>query len=231
MTIKLISAPLSLFAKKVEIAFAEKGIEYERVLAPFTQTAGYTPRHPDVLAHNPKRQVPVLIDGDLALYDSTVIIEYLEDLRPSPPLFPAAARERAKCRLLELYADEVILASLKPLMHRNEPGAASRPDWASREAAAAPAEAALSAHYAKIDAALGDRNYLCGDFGAADIAVFVQLFYAQRLGGPSMKPHRLLWVWYKRVSARPAVSRVISETLSADERLSAPVSGAFKDAP
>lgn len=228
---KLISAALSLFAKKVEIALAEKNIEYERILAPFTQTAGYSPRHPDVLAHNPKRQVPVLIDGDLALYDSTVIIEYLEDLRTSPPLFPATPRERAKCRLLELYADEVILASLKPLMHRNEPGAASRPDWAAREAAATPAEAALSAHYAKIDAALGERDYLCGDFSAADIAVFLQFFYAQRLGGPSMKPYAKLWAWYQRVKARPSVSRVVRETLEADAKLSAPVEGSFKDAP
>lgn len=228
---KLFSAALSLFGKKVEIALAEKNIDCERVLVPFSQTAGYTPRHPDVLAHNPKRQVPVLIDGDLALYDSTVIIEYLEDLRPSPPLFPAAPRERAKCRLLELYADEVILASLKPLMHRNEPGAAARADWASREAAAAPAEAALAAHYATIDAALGERTYLCGEFGAADIAVFLQLFYAQRLGGPSMKPYPRLWAWYQRVKARPSVSRVVRETLEADAELSAPVEGAFKDAP
>lgn len=228
---KLISAPLSLFAKKVEIALAEKGIEHERVLAAFTQTEGYTPRHPDVLAHNPKRQVPVLIDGDLALYDSTVIIEYLEDSHPSPPLFPSSPRERARCRLLELYADEVILASLKPLMHRNEPGAAARPEWASREAAAAPAEASLAAHYAKIDQSLDCGDHLCGEFSAADIAVFLQFFYAQRLGGPSMKPHARLWAWYRRVSARPAISLVVSETLSADEILSAPVSGAFKDAP
>ncbi len=228
---KLISAALSLFAKKVEIALAEKGIECERVLAAFTQTQGYSPRHPDVLAHNPKRQVPVLIDGDLALYDSTVIIEYLEDLRPSPPLFPKSPRERARCRLLELYADEIILASLKLLMHRSEPGASSRPDWAAREAAAAGAEASLNVHYAKIDAELAAGPYLCGEFGAADIAVFLQFFYAQRLGGPSMQKHPRLWEWYRRVKARACVSRMVVETLRADAELSAPVSGAFKDAP
>lgn len=227
----LISAPLSLFAKKVEIALAEKAIEHERVLAPFTQTQGYAPRHKDVLAHNPKGQVPVLIDGDLALYDSTVIIEYLEDIRPTPPLFPKSPRERARCRLLELYADEIILASLKPLMHRNGPGASSRPDWAARETAAAAAETSLAAHYAKIDADLAEGPYLCGDFSAADIAVFLQLFYAQRLGGPSMKKHPRLWEWYRRVKARPSVTRMIGETLDADAELSAPVSGAFKDAP
>ncbi|OFW98567.1 MAG: glutathione S-transferase [Alphaproteobacteria bacterium RIFCSPHIGHO2_12_FULL_63_12] len=228
---KLVSGPLSLFAKKVEIALDEKAIAHERVLAAFSQTQGYAPRHPDVLAHNPKGQVPVLIDGDLALYDSTVIIEYLEDISPSPPLFPKEPRERARCRLLELYADEIILASLRQLMHRNEPGASLRPDWTARETAAAAAETALDAHYAKFEGELAPGNFLCGEFSAADIAVFLQFFYAQRLGGPSMKKYPRLWDWYRRVKARPAVARMIHETLRADAELSAPVVGAFKDSP
>lgn len=228
---KLISAPLSLFAKKVEIALAEKGIDHERELAAFSQTSGYSPRHPDVLAHNPKRQVPVLIDGDLALYDSTVIIEYLEDLKPAPPLLPASPRERARCRLLELFADEVMLAPLKELMHRNEPGAKSRAEWAAKETTAKAAETALENCYRTLEAELAAGPYLCGEFGAADIAAFLQCFYAQRLGAPSMKPYPHLWNWYQRVKARPSVARVVSETLAADAKLSAPVDGAFKDAP
>lgn len=228
---KLISAPLSLFAKKVEIALAEKAIDYDRELAAFSQTAGYSPRHPDVIAHNPKRQVPVLIDGDFVLYDSTVIIEYLEDLKPSPPLFPSAPRERARCRLLELYADEVMLAPLKELMHRNEPGAKARGDWSARETTAKAAEAALENGYRKIDAELAVGPFLCGDFSAADIAVFLQLFYAQRLGAPSMKPFARLWSYYQRVKARPTVANVVAETLAADATLSAPVEGAFRDSP
>jgi glutathione S-transferase len=230
-TIRLISAPLSLFAKKVEIALAEKGLAFERDLAPFTQTEGYSPRHPEVLKHNPKRQVPVLIHGDLALFDSTVIIEYLEDAFPAPALFPKEPRARARCRLLELFADEILLAAIKPLMHRNEPGAAARPDWTAREDAARLALEALAAHYAKFESELGDGEFLCGAFGAADIAAFLQLLYAQRLAGPSMRPFPRLWTWYRRVKARPSVSHVVAETLAADARLSAPVEGAFKDAP
>ena len=62
---KLYSAPLSLFARKVEIALREKGLAFERVMVPFSQERGYAPKHPDVLAANPKGQVPVLVDGDL----------------------------------------------------------------------------------------------------------------------------------------------------------------------
>lgn len=228
---RLISGPLSLFGKKVEIALAEKKIPHERENAVFSQTKGYSPKHPDVVAHNPKGEVPVLIDGDLVLYDSTIIVEYLEDAFPAPALYPETPREKAACRLLELFADEILLASVRPLMHRNEPGAAARADFADREARAAAAEAALAAHYAKLDGLLAGRDYYCGAFSAADVAIFLVLLYAQRLGGPSMKPYARLWSWYARVKARPSVAAVVRETLAADATLSAPVAGAFKDAP
>ena len=62
---KIISGPLSMFGAKVEMAAHEKGIDFELVMVPFSQRRGYDPKHPDVLRINPKRQVPVLIDGDL----------------------------------------------------------------------------------------------------------------------------------------------------------------------
>src|SRR5579859_4240146 len=101
----LYSGPLSLFARKVEIALHEKALAFDREMVAFSQTRGYSPKHPAVLAANPKAQVPVLIDGDLTLYDSTVIAEYLEEAYPNPPLFPREPKARARCRLLELYAD------------------------------------------------------------------------------------------------------------------------------
>src|SRR6266567_1379206 len=114
----LYSGPLSLFSRKVEIVLAEKTLAFERVLVPFSQTKGYAPKHPAVLAANPKGQVPVLIDGDVTLYDSTVIAEYLEDKIPNPSLFPRQPEARARCRLLELEADEVLLVPVRALMFR-----------------------------------------------------------------------------------------------------------------
>jgi glutathione S-transferase len=111
----LYSGPLSLFSRKVEIALAEKGVSFDRVLVPLTQTKGYAPKHPAVIAANPKRQVPVLVDDDLTLYDSTIIIEYLDDKYPDPPLLPREPKARARCRLLELEADEVLLLPVHDL--------------------------------------------------------------------------------------------------------------------
>ena len=139
---KLYSGPVSLFSRKVEIALHEKGLAFERVEVAFSQTKGYAPKHPDVLALNPKGQVPVLVDGDLSLYDSTVILEYLEDAYPHPALYPTAPGERARCRLFELFADEVMLAPLRFLMHRTEPKPDDPERWNAKELKAREAEPA-----------------------------------------------------------------------------------------
>ncbi len=226
---KLYSGPLSLFSRKVEIALHEKGLAFERIAVPFSQTKGYAPKHPDVLAINPKGQVPVLVDGSLSVYDSTVILEYLEDAYPEPALYPASPQDRARCRQLELFADEIMLAPLRFLMHRTEPKPADLERWNAKELKAREAEPALAGHFAELDRTLRGRDYLCGAFSAADIAVFMPVFWTRRLGGPSLRGHDALAAWYARLCNRPAFARVIAEIRAADEELSAPVEGAFRD--
>ncbi len=224
---KLYSAALSLFARKVEIALAEKGLACDREMVPFTQSQGYSPKHPEVLAVNPKGQVPVLIDGDLQLYDSTVILEYLEDAYPAPALYPATPRERAVCRQLELFADEVLLVPVRALMHRTGPRPADPQRWSALEAAAAQAAPVLSTHFEALDRQLDGQRWLCGGFGVADIAMFMPVLYSQRLGGPSLKAFASLHAWYGRLRERPAFARVMEEIVAADEALSVPVPGAY----
>jgi glutathione S-transferase len=226
---KLYSGPVSLFSRKVEIALYEKGLAFERVGVAFTQTKGYAPKHPDVLALNPKGQVPVFVDGDLSLYDSTVIIEYLEDAYPEPALYPRDPQERARCRLLDLFADEVMLAPLRFLMHRTEPKPDDLERWEAKELKAREAEPALAGHFAELERQLQTKDYLCGAFSAADIAVFMTVFWTRRLGGPSLRGHEALAGWYERLSKRPAFALVVAEILAADAELSAPVEGAFRD--
>jgi glutathione S-transferase len=224
---KLYSAPLSLFARKVEIALQEKGLPFERVMVPFSQDKGYSPKHPDVLAANPKGQVPVLIDKGLTLYDSTVILEYLEDAHPRPPLYPGAPEERARCRLFDLFADEIMLVPLRALMHRTGPRPLDPERWAADEAQAKRAEAVLEDHFAELDRRLQGKPYLCGAFSAADISVFMAVLYSLRLGGPSPDGHHALSDWYARLGGRPAFAAVAAEIVAADRELSTPVEGAY----
>jgi glutathione S-transferase len=100
--VKLYSGPLSMFGAKAEIAMREKGLPFDLEMVAFSQAQGYQPRHPEVLRVNPKRQVPVLIDGEVALFDSTQIFEYLEHRWPEPPLWPGSPAARAQARQQEL---------------------------------------------------------------------------------------------------------------------------------
>ena len=223
----LYSGPLSLFARKVEIALNEKGLAFERIMVPFNQTTGYDPRHPEVLALNPKRQVPVLSDCGLELYDSTVINEYLDEAYPEPPLMPDSPVDRARCRLDELYADEIMLQALKPLMHRTTPPAPDRDRRIAREADALIAEEALAGHYEVLEQKLAGRDFFGGRLSIADIALFMSVLFSLRLGGPPLDGHPALSAWFARLRQRPAFVQVAAEIAEADRRLSFPVKSRF----
>lgn len=220
---KLYSAPLSLFSRKIEIALREKGLPFERIMVPFTQAAGYTPKHPAVLAANPKGQVPVLVDGDFAIFNSTVIAEYLEDAYPAPPLYPAGAKERARCRLLELFADEILLPPVRALMYRTVPPDPDRERQLAREAEGRRGEAAVLEQYSSLEARLGAQDYFCGTFSIADIGLFMTILFALRLKGPALGGHPRLAAWHARVGARPAAALAAAEIAAADRELSRPI--------
>jgi len=226
--ITLYSGPLSLFSRKVEIALREKGLPFERVMVPFNQTTGYDPRHPEVVALNPKRQVPVLTDCGLVVYDSTIIIEYLEDAYPQPPLLPSSPAERARGRLDELYADEIMLPAIRKLMHRTSPPAADRERRIALEADALIAEEVLRGHYAVIEQRLAGRDWFGPAPGMADIALFMMVLFSLRLGGPGLEGFPALSAWYERLLARPAFAQAAAEIAEADRRLSFPVRRAPK---
>lgn len=212
---KLLSGPLSLFTAKVRIALAEKGIDYERVEVPFGRARGYEPKHPDVLALNPKAQVPVLVDGDLVLWDSTVIVEYLDELQPDPPLFPKDPVERARCRMLELHADEVlfphVLTLIREVFYKDEDAR----DLAAVDAA----RQAIVGMYAELDAQLAGRTWFGEQFGAPDVAYLLVILFASRLGVPPAPELEPLNAWLARCAARPAVAREIAEVTDFANRL------------
>jgi glutathione S-transferase/RNA polymerase-associated protein len=97
--------PLSPYAQKVKIALYEKGI-------PFTAKTPnlFGGTEPEFLESSPRREVPTLIDGDFKIFDSTVILEYIEDRWPDPPLLPASPADRARVRMLEDQCDTYVEA-------------------------------------------------------------------------------------------------------------------------
>ena len=218
MSLTLYSGPLSLFTAKVRIALAEKQIEYERVEVPFSRADGYEPKHPEVLRLNPKAQVPVLVDADedVVLWDSTVIVEYLDERFPFPPLLPADPAERARCRMLELHADEVFFPHVMTLIRGVFYGDAK----ASREdPAVLSARLAIAEHYAALDALLaepgGGREWLGGkSMTAADVGYRLVALFASSLGAAPDSSLEALGAWIARIDAVPSVGNELREIMS-----------------
>ncbi len=198
---KLLSAPLSMFGAKAEIAALEKDIPVDTEFVPFSLSTFYQPRHPDVARINPKLQVPVLIDGDLEIFDSTQIFEYFEDLKPSPALWPTDLKQRAAARLLELKSDEVFFPNVVNLFPNNQtPDHADRTNTSKKE---------IDAFYDAMDQQLAGQDYLAGDYSYADVAFYMAQFFASFIGRPMAADHTRLVAWRSRVGERPAVKQVV----------------------
>jgi glutathione S-transferase len=210
---KLYSGPLSMFGAKAEIAVLEKGVVCERELVPFSLATLYEPKHPEVLRINPKAQVPVLIDGDIELFDSTQIFEYLEDIQPEPALWPREPRARARARRLELESDEVFFPNVVTLFPHNRGNAG--------EATVAQASTAIAEFYTGLERRLASARggspageYLVGQFSYADIAFYMASTFAGFIGAPVPDDLPRLTAWRARVGERASVRQVVGAMLA-----------------
>ncbi len=189
-----------MFGGKVQIAALEKGLDFDLVMVPYDSVSGYDPKHLEVVRINPKRQVPVLVHGDLEIFDSTQIFEYLEDLRPSPPLWPRAIADRARARRLEHQSDEVYFPHIIRLMGMQ---------GKLGDEAAMAAIAAASAYYATMEERLHAGEWLAGSYSFADIAFYMAALFGERLGAPLTSQTPRLLAWRRRMTERTAVRTVV----------------------
>jgi glutathione S-transferase len=189
-----------MFGAKVQIAALEKGLDFDLVMVEYDSQRGYYPKHPDVLRINPKRQVPVLVHGDLELFDSTQIFEYLEDQQPAPALWPRDIRQRARARRLEHQSDEVYFPHVIRLM--------SLQDNLGDPIAVTSIEAA-QAYYVQMDNLLTQTAWLAGDYSFADIAFYMAALFGERQGAPMTTATPKLMEWRDRITQRSAVRPVV----------------------
>jgi glutathione S-transferase len=97
--LRIVGSFVSPYVRKVLACLNLKGLDYE--VDPITPFFG----NDEYERVSPLRRIPILIDGDFNICDSSVICAYLDDAYPERPLLPAEPRERAKARWLEEYAD------------------------------------------------------------------------------------------------------------------------------
>lgn len=195
--IKLYDYPDCPFSQKVRVVLAEKDLEYERVLVDLRKGEQ---KAPEFLKLNPYGKVPVLIDEDVVIYDSTVINEYLNEEYPNPPLMPEDSAGRARVRLLEDFADN----SFTPpaglvLTELNKPEAERDGERLRRY------QGDLLRVLGRLDVLLEGREFLVADFSLADIGFVPRVLLLPQLGVETEPRWRNVPAWIARLRARPSV--------------------------
>jgi glutathione S-transferase len=207
---KLHGVNLSPFVRKVRIALAEKGIEYEHEqVLPFGQT-------PEYLALSPLGKVPCYQDGDLTIPDSSVIIDYLERVAPNPPLYPTDPGQRARALWYEEYADTKLVNALATVFFQRFVG----PKFMQQETDQAAVDAALNDEIPPIldylEGELDGDGFLVGDhFSIADIAT-TSPFVNFAIAGESVDGSRWpkLAAYVERMHGRPHYKPIVEGDLA-----------------
>ena len=198
---KIIGSTTSPYVRKVRIVLAEKKIDYEfEKHNPWAEDT----RVPEF---NPLGKVPVLqLEDGRTLYDSRVIVEFLDNVSPVNRLIPAENREKTEVKRWEALADGILDAAIAARLE------GQRPDGEKSPATIARQMGKVGAGLALISGDLEDRHFCCGiDLTLADIAVgsclgwlafrFPQLEWAAK--------HENLARLAKRLGERPSFAATV----------------------
>jgi glutathione S-transferase len=206
---KLLSATPSPFARKVRIALHEKAIEFELVTE--------VPWNPDACApqYNPLGKIPVLIlDDGSTVYESRLILEYLEWTHPRIALLPADPVQMLAAKQLEVIADGVCDAVVLSFIEMQRPSEQRSAPWLERQRMKI--ERGVAEVARRIDA--GQPYAVGGQFGQGDIAVGCMLGYLD-LRYPQLRwrQHAHLDALFARLSERDSFRRTVpaAQTIAA----------------
>ncbi|HEY2658940.1 MAG TPA: glutathione S-transferase family protein [Caulobacteraceae bacterium] len=203
--ITLYDHPLSPYGQKVKIALREKGVAFE---APLPGGLGAGGASGEFVAANPRAEVPALIDGDVRIFESTIILEYIEDKWPTPPMLPASPADRARVRMIEEVMDTHYEAINWGLGELNWFKRAEGELAETLKAAAAKQTANFQAW---LEGALGDREWFNGEtFGWGDLSVVPHLNTSLAVGHAPPAGSKLSG-WLARVNQRPSVAATVAE--------------------
>jgi glutathione S-transferase len=187
----LYDAPRCPYCARARIALAEKGLEYE------VMEVDLSDRPQWINEKNSTGRVPVIEEDAWILPESSVILEYLEERYPEPPLLPPDPADRALARVWIFRHDDFT----KPYyaLRREEEGAAEKFDE----------------QLAKLEDSLSRQAWLTGaEYGLADIAYVPWVLRARDMLGVSLDGFPVVRDWLARLEERPAVAREV-ETVAA----------------
>jgi glutathione S-transferase len=193
---KLIGGDRSPYARKVRIVLEEKGIPYE-----YVQARPSTPDSP-VPSFNPLAKIPVLVsDSGKTIYDSSVIVDYLDALKPEPRLIPTDLEERVEVKRWEALGDGITDAIV---LTSHDYDKRQTEEWHEKQ------RLKIRRGLAAIEKELGSREFCYGDrFSLADIAAGYAVGYLDaQLADIDWRPtHPALARLAERLSQRDSVRK------------------------
>lgn len=196
--LKLYDYPDCPYAQKVRVVLAEKELEYETALVDLRKQEQRTP---EFLRLNPLGKVPVLVDEDEVICDSTIINEYLEDEYPIPRLMPEDSQGRALARWLEDYCDNEFVPFTTQLLVQLR-----KPEGERDTQQVEQIRERLRRGLYLLRDRLDSNEYLVGnEFSLADAAWAPRMLVLGRLGfefEPALAP---VQAWVDRIRTRPSV--------------------------
>ena len=195
---KLYYHPNSTFSQRVRIAADEKNIALELAVVDMPAAAHKQPPH---LERNPYGRVPVLDDDGFILFESTAILEYLEQLFPKPALLPERAKERALVHMHMKLADVEVGVHTQRFIRPTR--FVPREKWRLDEMSAS--RAAIDAHFRVVDEQVRGKQWLVADtFTLAEVCYAPFVRFIDELGLTVSDDVR---AWAGRILSRPSVKR------------------------
>jgi len=213
MTLQLWSHPYAAYGQKASVALYELGLPFELRLVDAGNEAGMAAFR----AVSPFGKMPVLVDGGRRLVESSVVIEYLDQLAGGGRLIPAESEAALEARLIDRIVDTYVGGPMNRIIPRKFRPAGNDDPYGDAQDAAI-----LESAWDWLEDRLGDgRTWGAGEtFTMADCCAAPILTYARRLVPFGDRPR--LRTWHKRLMARPSFVRALEDAAPFGDLMPAP---------
>jgi glutathione S-transferase/RNA polymerase-associated protein len=209
LPLRLYEHPLSPYVRKVKIVLYEKGVPFERVLVTPMFMKADDPIYGEFSGASPRLEVPCLIDGAFRCFDSTIIVDYIDERWPDRPMLPESPEERARARMVEEVCDSELDAINWGMM---EIRIFRRAEGDRADQLIALSGDQLGRVWDRLERELDLRPWFSGSrFGRADAALVVHVSAAGFFGHTLHDRHPRLKGWNDRCLALPSVQRDMAD--------------------
>lgn len=176
----------------MRLALCELAIEHEVIGIQLGE------KHPEVARLSPTGTVPVLVDGDVVVWESSIMLDYLDAQYAPGRLITSQPIEQVRGRTLHAYSDKCVGPALRDLVF--EKRSKSEPDWDAAIIQAS--ELKWQACQAFLDEQLGSDNFFGPGFGAPDCALAARCGVAEAYGASVSTAYPNLYQWFEQVKLR-----------------------------